>query len=67
MQKITMVELIARTYSWYDEEVKSLEAKRDGNPDREELINQMQAAPKEKMETLMLMYEIETGKKMFVE
>ena len=67
MQKITMVELIARTYSWYDEEVKSLEAKRNGDPDKDGLIDHMQAVPKEKMETLMLMYEIETGKKMFVD
>ena len=64
MTKIPYVELLGTAYNYHEREIAELEAKRNGDPERDELIDGMQELPKSKLATLEIMFEIETGKKM---
>lgn len=64
---ITMCELIARTHSSYDAEIRDYEAKRNGDPEVDHIIDRLTEPLRQKCDTLELMFEIETGKSMFAD
>ena len=67
MGKVTMTELIGRTYASYEAEIRDYESKRNGDPEVEHVVDRLVEPLKEKLETLEVMFEIETGKPMFAD
>lgn len=62
MERITHTQLLGIALAHFEREIQELEEKRDGNPEHDELINRMQELPKARRETVLALFEIETGK-----
>lgn len=62
-EKVTQTELIAIAYEKYDAMIR--EIKMTGDPEKDALLERYIRVPRKKCEILNLMYEIETGSKLF--
>ena len=67
MEKVTMTELIAMTHEYYEGQIREYEEKKTGDAEHDELIDHFLEPYRAKQKTLEMMFEIETGKKMFAD
>lgn len=66
--KLTHAEILALAITKVESDIRELEAKRvAGNKDIDELINQMIIPLKDKLTALLMLHELETGKKMYAD
>ena len=64
-EKVTQTELISIAHEKYDAMIREWEAKKTGIPEKDEIIDHYLEMPRKKCDILNLMYEIETGVKLF--
>lgn len=64
-EKVTQSELIAIAYEKYDRMVRDWESRKTGIQEKDDIIDHYLEMPRKKLSLLNVMYEIETGEKLF--